>query len=134
MYYLDSNVIIDATSKRTSNQIRPHFEKHKPEEIALPAIILAELEYGARHSNDYENNIRIVLEFIAPFKIIPFTQKEAVAYGKIREQLAKEGKIIGPNDLLVAATALANGATIVTHNIDEFSRVNGLNIEDWREA
>lgn len=72
-----------------------------------------------------------MLDFIAPYKIIPFAEKEAEIYGKIREELSKKGKLIGPNDMLIAATALANGAVLVTHNTDEFSRVPELKLEDW---
>ena len=133
MYYLDTNVIIDATSRRTSALLLPCFKRVKPSEICIPSIVLAELEFGARHSNDYEKNLKIVAEFIAPYRIIPFTEKEACVYGKIRERLAKDGKLIGPNDMLIAATALANGAVLVTHNTDEFSRVEGLVFEDWRK-
>ncbi len=133
MYYLDTNVIIDATSRRTSALLLPYFKRVKPSEICIPSIVLAELEFGARHSNDYEKNLKVVTEFIAPYRIIPFTEKEAYVYGKIRERLAKDGKLIGPNDMLIAATALANGAVLVTHNTDEFSRVEGLVFEDWRK-
>lgn len=63
--------------------------------------------------------------------VVPFTEKEAEIYGKIREELTKKGKLIGPNDMLIAATALANGAVLVTHNTDEFSRVPELKLEDW---
>lgn len=133
MYFLDTNVIIDATSRKTANKICPHFENLEPNEIAVPAIVIAELEFGARHSNDYERNLRIILDFVAPYKVIPFAQKEAVAYGKIREQLSKRGTLIGPNDMLIAATALANNAVLVTHNTDEFSRILELTIEDWLE-
>ena len=132
MYYLDSNVVIDVIRGKFPKLIE-HFKSHDIEEIKIPSIVIAELEFGAQHSDDYEKRRNQYIQIIKPYEILPFTQKEAVAYGKIREQLAKDGKIIGPNDLLIAATALANGATIVTHNIDEFSRVEGLNIEDWRE-
>ncbi|MBR0125381.1 MAG: type II toxin-antitoxin system VapC family toxin [Treponema sp.] len=133
MYYLDSNVIIDATTRKTASLLLPYFEKLKPSQICIPSIVLAELEFGARHSKDYEKNLKIVSEFIAPFRIIPFSEKEASSYGKIREQLTKDGKLIGPNDMLIAATALANEAVLVTHNTDEFSRVKGLSLEDWRK-
>ena len=133
MYYLDSNVIIDATSRKTAALLLPKFEKFQPSEICIPSIVLAELEFGARHSNNYEKNLKIVADFIAPYRIIPFSEKEAVSYGKIREQLTKEGKLIGPNDMLIAATALANDAVLVTHNTDEFSRVSGLKLADWRK-
>ena len=72
--------------------------------------------------------------FVEPEEL-PWEQEaeEAVAYGQLREQLAREGTPIGPNDLLIAATARANGATLVTHNTAEFARVPSLAIEDWRE-
>ena len=133
MYCLDSNVVIDAISKKTFSILLPHFKSLEPDEICIPSIVVAELEYGAQHSKDYENNIKIVTAFIAPYTIIPFTEKEAATYGKIREELAKNGNLIGPNDLLIAATALANNFVLVTHNTDEFSRVKELKIEDWRK-
>ena len=133
MFYLDTNVIVDASRKKTAEQIKKHFKGVKPNKICIPSIVIAELEFGALHSNDYENNMKIISKIIAPYKIIPFTEKEAVAYGIIREQLTKDGQVIGPNDMLIAATALANGATVVTHNTDEFSRVKNLPLEDWRE-
>ncbi|MBP5158312.1 MAG: PIN domain-containing protein [Treponema sp.] len=65
------------------------------------------------------------------FEIVPFSGKEAEAYGLIRQQLSADGTPIGGNDMLIAATALANDATVVTHNVKEFSKVKGLRIEDW---
>ena len=75
MYYLDTNVIIDATSRRTSALLLPYFKRVKPSEICIPSIVLAELEFGARHSNDYEKNLKVVTEFIAPYRIVPFAEK-----------------------------------------------------------
>lgn len=62
-----------------------------------------------------------------------FCIKEAVTYGIIRGQLEKDGTLIGPNDMIIAAMALANDAVVVTHNVREFSRVDGLKVEDWTE-
>ena len=132
MFCLDTNVIIDASHKKTSAQIRGHFESLKPKEICIPAIVVAELEFGAMHSDNYKKNMEVITEIIAPYKIIPFTEKEAVVYGQNREQLTRKGTAIGPNDLLIAATAIANGATLVTHNTNEFGRVHGLSFVDWR--
>lgn len=132
MYYLDTNVIIDASVKKTSAQIRAHLVKMSPNEICIPAIVVAELEFGAMHSRNYKENMKVITEIIAPYRIIPFAENEAVAYGNIREQLTKSGTVIGSNDLLIAATALANNATLVTHNIGEFSRVKGLSVVDWQ--
>ena len=122
MYYLDSNVVIDIIRGKYPDLIE-HFKKLKSSEIAIPSIVIAELEFGAAHSDDYAKRRKQYLEVTAPYNIIDFSEKEASSYGKIREQLTKDGKLIGPNDMLIAATALANEAVLVTHNTDEFSRV-----------
>lgn len=132
MYYLDSNVVIDIIRGKYPDLIE-HFKKLKSSEIAIPSIVIAELEFGAAHSDDYAKRRKQYLEVTAPYNIIDFSEKEASSYGKIREQLTKDGKLIGPNDMLIAATALANEAVLVTHNTDEFSRVKGLSLEDWRK-
>lgn len=132
MYYLDTNVIADAIRGKFPDLVK-YFLNLKASEISVPSIVVAELEFGAQHSDDYKKRREQYLNFIRPYKIISFTEKEAAAYGIIREQLTKEGQLIGPNDMLIAATALANEATLVTHNTNEFSRVKNLSIVDWRE-
>ncbi|MBR6079134.1 MAG: PIN domain-containing protein [Treponema sp.] len=94
-------------------------------------MVVAELEYGAQHSSDYEKRKTQYKNFIQDFEIVPFTEKDAEVYGKIKEQLILEGNLIGSNDMLIASVALSHNATIVTHNIREFSRVKGLIVEDW---
>ncbi len=69
--------------------------------------------------------------FLSPFDIIPFGDKEVMTYGRIRANLERDGNIIGPNDLIIAAITISNGAILVTHNKAEFDRVEGLVIEDW---
>lgn len=64
---------------------------------------------------------------------LPFDDAAAERYGEIRAQLQRAGRLIGANDLLIAATALANGLTLITHNTDEFKRIEGLVVEDWEE-
>ena len=75
----------------------------------------------------------LVDEFTLPFEVVPFDSKCAHAYARIRGELEMTGKKIGPNDLLIAATALANNAVLVTNNVDEFKRVPGLSLECWYE-
>ena len=65
------------------------------------------------------------------FDSLPFDDAAAEAYGRLRAELARRGMPIGPNDLMIAAIALAYGFTLVTHNTSEFSRVPGLRLEDW---
>ena len=132
IYCLDTNVVIDATNnKKIAHIVLSHFKKATASDIIIPAIVIAELEFGARHSTDYDRNMKVVKEFLKDFKVIPFTEKEAEFYGRIRQQLTLDGTPIGSNDMLIAATALAHDTTIVTHNVSEFSRVKDLKIEDW---
>ena len=132
IYCLDTNVVIDATNnKKIAHIVLSHFKKVTASDIIIPAIVIAELEFGARHSTDYDRNMKVVKEFLKDFKVIPFTEKEAEFYGRIRQQLTLDGTPIGSNDMLIAATALAHDTTIVTHNVGELSRVKDLKIEDW---
>lgn len=130
MYFLDTNVVIDIIRGK-SPVLKQHFMNTSPSDIAIPSIVLAELEFGARNSNDYEKNKAKFESITKVFKICNFAEKESVSYGEIRNYLTGIGKLIGPNDLLIAATALANNGTIVTHNVREFERIPNLRIEDW---
>ncbi len=76
-------------------------------------------------------NLRVLDRFFAPIVSVPFDDLCADHYGLIRADLERMGTPVGPNDLLIAATARANDLVLVTHNTDEFSRVVGLQIEDW---
>jgi len=100
-------------------------------DIAITSVVAAELYYGAERSANPPTNRGQVDVFLAPFPLLLFDKAAAVAYGSIRADLARRGQLIGPNDLLIAAIALAVNATVVTHNIREFSRVQGLLVEDW---
>lgn len=130
-YFIDSNVVIDAIRSKQASTISEHFKKVDFSQIKISTVVIAELEYGALHSSNYSKSRNQYRNFIKGFEIIPFTEKEADFYGKIRQQLTEDGTPIGANDMLIAATALADEAVIVTHNVDEFSRVKGLIVEDW---
>ncbi len=101
-------------------------------EIALSAITVAELEFGARNSGDYEAELDATRRAITPFARFPFDADGCTAhYGAIRHELESLGKPIGSLDTLIAAHALALGATLVTNNTTEFARVSGLKCENW---
>ena len=129
-YFLDTNVIIDMLKGKHPCMFK-HFEKTYSTDIRVPAIVVAELEYGAAHSTDYEKNKSLYERFISNFVIIPFGKKCSKPYGKIRQDLNTAGTPIGGNDMLIAATVIANDGILVTHNVGEFSRIEGLVIEDW---
>lgn len=101
-------------------------------EVALSAITVAELEFGARHSIDYAREMEATQRAMSPFTLFDFDAAEcAFHYGTIRFALEKAGKGIGPLDTLIAAHALALGATLVTNNTVEFTRVSALKCENW---
>lgn len=131
-YFLDTNICIYALKDKFPG-IKEKMEKISPSEIAIPSMVKAELYYGAQKSQNKKKVISALDKFLAPFDIIPFGNKEVTAYAEIRAKLEKSGKIIGPNDLIIAATTLSHGATLVTHNTREFERVENLSVEDWAE-
>ncbi len=94
-------------------------------------IVAAELYFGCYKSNRLQENLKATNEFLGFFECLPFDLRAAETFGKLRAELEKTGQRIGPYDLQIAAIALANDATLVTHNVREFSRVRGLQIEDW---
>jgi tRNA(fMet)-specific endonuclease VapC len=89
------------------------------------------LYYGAYKSPRPAANVALVRTFAAPLVSVPFEDQSADIYGRIRADLERQGQPIGPNDTMIAAIALANAWTLVTHNTAEFSRVHGLLTEDW---
>ncbi len=130
MFLLDSNVCIHLLNEKHIG-IERNFRAHSPSEIALCSIVKAELLFGARHSQRVSANLLRLKQFFAPLASLPFDDRCAEEYAQIRVDLTVQGKIIGPNDMLIAAIAKANNVTLVTHNIGEFSRISGMQIEDW---
>lgn len=101
-------------------------------ETALSAITVAELEFGARQSRDYAREREAVHRALTPFALLEFDARDcAFHYGEVRHALESRGRGIGGLDTLIAAHALAIGATLVTNNTGKFSRVPGLKIENW---
>lgn len=103
-------------------------------ELGIPAIVLYELEYGtlrSQFSARRRHELEVGLQFI---QHIPFDSAAATAAGSIRFELEKRGLTIGPLDLLIAGTAISRGATLVTNNVEEFSRVPGLRVLNWKTA
>lgn len=130
IHLLDSNTCIRYLNGQ-SESIRRNLEARRPEEIVLCSVVKAELIYGAVKSARRESNLDKLRRFSEPFSSLPFDDAAAEVYGRIRTHLERSGKPIGPNDLLIAAIAIAHGATLVTHNTGEFSRVEDLRYEDW---
>ena len=130
MYILDTNACIRVLNGMSLPLIE-RLQATPPSHIRLCSIVKAELLYGARHSSRVAENLRVLEEFFAPFVSLLFDDMCAAHYGMIRADLSRLGEPIGPNDLLIASTARAHDLVLVTHNADEFSRVVGLQLEDW---
>jgi len=132
-FCLDTNTCIDAM-KGMYPGMSERFSRFSPEDFGVPTIVRAELLLGVLKSANPERTGAIVEKFLAPYELIPFGRTAAQTYATIRHELENKGTPIGPNDLLIAATARARNLVLITHNTDEFSRVSGLAIEDWALA
>ncbi len=132
-FLLDTNVCIRFLNGRSEN-IKQKLAKKHPEEIVLCSVVKAELFYGSLKSRNPEKNLQIQRDFVSRFSSLPFDDNAAEIYGRIRAKLEMDGKRIGPNDLLIAAISIANNVVLVTHNTDEFNRVDGLELEDWEKG
>lgn len=132
MYFLDSDICIDLMRGELP-VVLELMQKTGPDMFGISAVVEAELRTGAKKSKKPQENLFKLNQFLAPFVSIPFDSECSVAYAAIRSRLEKDGKRIGQNDTLIAATAIAHGATLVTGNVREFSRVPNLEVENWRE-
>jgi len=132
-YLLDTNTCIYLIKRKPAQVIRKMM-KMKTEEIGVSTITLSELQYGIEKSNFPEKNQMALLEFLIPFGILDFDQKAAGMYGRIRSTLEKKGKPIGSMDMLIAAVAKSVRLILVTNNVKEFMRIEGLMIENWVEG
>ena len=131
-YYLDTNICI-AYMRGRNLYVIDKVDSYPIENIKIPAIVEAELAVGALKSIYVEKSIKQVQEFCDPFEIVPFDENEAWVCGNIRADLERKGIKIGYNDTLIAATVLSRGGVLVTNNVKEFSRVEGLRVEDWTQ-
>ena len=130
MYLLDTNIciyIINNYPKKVVEKVKTL----KPNQIKLSAISLAELEYGVSKSKYREKNRDALINFVSAFDIIPFDDEDAEVFGVIRADLEKRGQKIGAYDMQIAAQAISKQLILVTNNESEFSRVNGLKLENW---
>ncbi len=132
-YLLDTNVCIRYLNGQ-SDGIRRMLQRSSHSQVALCSIVRAELLYGVLKSAQPRKNMDRLARFFRGFPCLPFDEAASEAYAGIRVQLERSGKPIGPNDLLVAAIALANESVLVTHNTGEFGRIEGLALEDWEAS
>lgn len=128
-YLLDTNILIAMSKERPG--LPERLARHPASSVLLSSVVVAEIEYGIAKSVRWEHNRRVFDTLLAGFPVADFDAQAARAYGPIRAGLEQQGKLIGPYDLMIAAHALALNCVLVTDNVGEFSRVEGLVVENW---
>jgi tRNA(fMet)-specific endonuclease VapC len=126
---LDTNVCVGVLKANAA--VVDRLGQLAPSRLVLCSVVKAELYHGARSTSAVARNLASVERFCRPYLSLPFDDDCARVYGQIRTELKRSGQMIGSNDLMIAATAIANEITLVTHNLREFSRVPELLVEDW---
>ncbi|MDD2760137.1 MAG: type II toxin-antitoxin system VapC family toxin [Methylomonas sp.] len=129
-YLLDTNVCIRYLQGRLP-AIREAIHARQPHTMLICSVVRAELFYGAMKSQFPAKTLAKQRLFIDRFPSLPFDDKAALLFGQLRADLHRRGMPIGPYDLQIAAIALANDLTLVTHNSREFGRIAGLRLADW---
>lgn len=128
-YMLDTNIVIYVI-KRKPIELLDLFNLHAGQ-MSISSITLAELLHGAEKSAKPEHNMRQVEDFISRLEVLEYGIKAAAHYGSIRASLERLGTPIGINDLHIAGHARSEGLILVTNNMREFERVDGLCVENW---
>ena len=129
-YLLDTNACI-VYIRNSQSGVRRRLERLPKSEIAVCSIVKAEMFYGSMKSQNPSVSLAVQQKFFKQFQSLPFDDEAALVFGEIRADLAKKGTLISGYDLQIAAIALANDLTLITHNTKEFGRIGNLKIEDW---
>ena len=127
---LDTSICVPLIN-RSDESLARRLLSQSPREVVLCSVVKAELYFGARNSQRVAENLDRVDRFCEAFESLVFDDAAAAHYGSVRAQLRREGRPIGANDLMIASIALASKATLVTRNLDEFTRVPGLDVVSW---
>lgn len=117
--------------KRPAGPVAVWLLKRSPQEVVVCSVVRAELLHGALKYNEPQIRTALVYETLALYVSLPFDDRAAEHYARVRHDLERAGASIGPNDLFIAAICLAHESTLVTANTGEFQRVRGLRVENW---
>ena len=131
-YLLDTNVCVDYLTGRYPS-VSARLRALGPSDVCLSSVVVAELRYGTDKSAHPRRNHRMLDTLTDEIPCRAFDGAAAAYYGKVRSDLERRGRPIGPNDMLIGAHALSLGLVLVTDNVREFGRIRGLGLENWRE-
>lgn len=126
-FLLDTNTVIAWLVRRERSVVKAMIAR--PGEVTSSVIVIHELYYGAFNSSRLTDNLSEIERIGLP--ILPFERDDARVAGEVRAALRKAGSPIGAFDVLIAGQALARDMTLVTNNVREFARVDGLRVKDW---
>ena len=126
---LDTNIVI-YTLKNRPAKVRKLFEKHHGQ-MCLSSVTWGELVYGAEKSARIEHNLAVLEAFAARLKIAKFDTLAATHFGQVRAELSRQGKTIGPYDMMIAGHSRSLGLVLITNNVQEFERTSGLRVQNW---
>lgn len=129
-YLLDTNAIIFAL-KDLKGRSALRIGQASHDDVMICSVVEAELYHGATKYERPTRREAVLDAFLMPFQTLPFDSKCVPDYARPRDFLERRGEIIGGNDLMIAAIALAHDLIVVTNNCEEFRRVPGLQVEDW---
>jgi tRNA(fMet)-specific endonuclease VapC len=127
---LDTDICIYLAKDRYP-QVTARFERLRPEQPLMSVITYGELHHGANKSSDRTRALSYLAELIHDIPVEGLSASVAEAYGRIRATLQRQGRVIGNNDLWIAAHAMSRDITLATNNEREFLRVTGLSVENW---
>ncbi len=131
-YLLDTNVLSELLRKRPAPMVLERLKKVPSEELLTSVVCLTELRFGAaRVASGGKLWRRIANEVLPRVRALPFGEREAILAGNVLADLESRGERIGVEDVLIGTTALANGLTVVTRNLQHFLRIEGLKSESW---
>ena len=128
-YMLDTNIVIYVIKRRPVEMLSKF--NAQLGRMVISSVTLAELCYGAEKSQFPDRNLRVVEDFVSRLDVLSYDARAAFHYGAIRADLERKGTPVGANDLHIAAHARSAGLTLVTNNLREFNRVEGLLSENW---
>lgn len=127
---LDTNTVIALVTRR-SDALLHRVEAAEPGSLAVSSVVAHELYFGAYRSEKIAFNLETLRLLFTDLAILDFDREDARVAGEIRAELKRRGTVIGPYDTLIAGQAKARDLALVTNNTGEFSRIAGLQIEDW---
>jgi tRNA(fMet)-specific endonuclease VapC len=129
VYLLDTNIISDL-AHNPAGAVARKLSEIDPDTIVSSVVVAAEVWFGVENNPSYRSRARTE-SFMETVRVLGVGPEVARVYGRVRAEMKKAGRLLGPNDMLIAAHALSLGATLVTGDYDAFSQVPGLKVENW---